>query len=158
MQSVQVNSELTDVKAPFPQADNFHKILTLFRNLRQEGPLTKQELFQDHAIVPRQYDYYLNALRWMRLVEVEGMGENKICRLSGAGAELGKHSDTDIVFKMARIVFSNDLFNRYLRSDNPYVPHQIKVRNRLETADSTYRRRVQTILSWKKYFRRLFDN
>lgn len=159
LKSVQVNPELTDIKVPFPQADNFHKILTLFCDLRQEGPLTKEELFQNHSIVARQYDYYLNALRWMRLVEVEkgGRGTSRSYRLSDLGSRLGKYSDTDIVFEMAKIVFSNDLFNKYLNSENPYIPHSIRIRNRLETK-STFERRTRTIVSWKKYFRRLFDN
>ena len=157
LKSVQINPELTDIKVPFPQADNFHKILTLFCDLRQEGPLTKQELFQNHSIVARQYDYYLNALRWMRLVEVKKGGkENRSYVLSDLGSRLGKYSNTDIVFEMAKIVFSNDLFNKYLNSDNPYIPSSIRIRNRLET-ESTFRRRTRTVLSWKKYFRRLFD-
>ena len=157
LKSVQVNPELTDIKVPFPQADNFHKILTLFCDLRQEGPLTKQELFQNHSIVVRQYDYYLNALRWMRLVEVEKSGrKNTTYRLSDLGSRLGKYSDTDVVFEMAKIVFSNDLFNKYLNSENPHIPSSIRRRNRLET-ESTFKRRTRTVVSWKKYFRRLFD-
>ena len=152
LQSVRINLKLTDVAVPFPQANNFHKVLTCFCDLRNAGELTTQELFQNHSIVPRQFDYYLNALRWMRLVEKEGTS----CRLSELGSRLGNYPDTDIVFEMAKIVFSNDLFHKYLNSDNPHIPPPVRKRNGLET-ESTFKRRIQTVVSWKRYFRRLFD-
>ena len=92
----------------------------------------------------------------MRLVEENGGEENTSYKLSDLGSRLGKLSDIDIVFEMAKIVFSNDLFNKYLNSENPHIPNSIRRRNRLET-ESTFDRRTRTVISWKKYFRRLFN-
>ena len=66
-------------------------------------------------------------------------------------------SDLEILFGMAQIAFSNDLFNLFLRGEVTDIPERIRERNRLR-ADSTFKRRLQTVESWKRYFREIFPS
>ena len=145
----------TDASVPFPQANDFNKVLAGILRLNKLGPLTKEELFSEYDIDPRQFDYYLNVLRWMRLAEkapsnVRTDGISHCYQLTETGRDICGRSDLEILFSLAEIAFSNDLFNLFLRGDPADIPDALRERNRMG-ADSTYRRRLQTVESWKRY-------
>ena len=159
-----VDLEQTSAAAPFPQADDFDKVFAGLRELNTSGPLTKEEIFHRYDIDPRQFDYYLNVLRWMKLAEEEEVtGGTRATRgarryrLTRKGQNICAEPDLEALFGMAQIAFSNDLFNLFLRGDAPDIPAEIRQRNALN-ADSTFRRRLQTVKSWKGYFREIFPD
>ena len=121
----------TDKNAPFPQADSLEKILAAFLKLDQCGPLTKEELFADENIEPRQYDYYASALRWMRLAKKKRSSEGIKYLLTELGSNLAKKPVKEILFEMAKIIFSNDLCHLFLREEDPKIPEKIEKRNGL---------------------------
>ncbi len=153
LQTTQIDLQKTNVNVPFPQADKFDKILAIFYKLAQRELLNKEELFSDYDIAPRQFDYYANVLLWMRLAK---RGENQSYSLTAKGKRLSTKFEVDVLYKMAQIVFSNDLCNGFLKSENPVVPIDIRRRNGLN-AETTYERRLQTVRSWRKYFRKRFS-
>ena len=53
---------------PCPQADDFERIIDLVEFLARE-PSTKDDIATRYPIVPRQIDYYVNAARYLGLVE-----------------------------------------------------------------------------------------
>ena len=53
---------------PCPQADDFERIIDLVEFLAKE-PSTKDDIATQYPIVPRQIDYYVNAARYLGLVE-----------------------------------------------------------------------------------------
>ena len=158
-----VDLEQTSADMPFPQADDFNKVFAGLHKLNTSGPLTKEEIFHEYDIDPRQFDYYLNVLRWMKLAEEEVTDGARAARgarryrLTRRGLDIGAESNLEALFSMAQIAFSNDLFNLFLRGDAPDIPAGIRRRNRLK-ADSTFRRRLQTVESWKRYFREIFPD
>lgn len=149
LRTVEVDLDKTGHGAPFPQANRFDKVLALFLNLAEAGSITKERLFSSYNIVPRQHDYYVNALRWMGLVEIAGRGKG-LCQLSSEGKRIAKKSEKEILQRMAKIIFSNDLCNQFISSDDPDIREGIRRRNGFEK-DSTFHRRIQTIRGWKKY-------
>lgn len=57
-----------DLDVPFPQANNFLRILDLL-NLLAEGPKTRREIALNYGFDERQADYYYNALRYLGYAE-----------------------------------------------------------------------------------------
>ena len=149
LRTVEVDVNKTGYGAPFPQADRIDKILAIFLRLSEAGTLTKEELFASYNIVPRQHDYYVNALRWMGLVEISKY--EGLWRLTSRGKCIAKNPERKILQEMGKIIFSNDLCNQFISSNIPDIRMDIRKRNGLEK-DSTFHRRIQTIRGWKKYF------
>jgi hypothetical protein len=149
-----VDNDLTGFNAPFPQADRFNKVMEVFLKLGELECATKDELFFDFDLVNRQWDYYLNALIWLGLVSKDNSNECFV--LSENGVLLFESTENERIFKIAKIAFSNDIFNAFLSIDNPIISQSLKTRNGL-TSDSTFLRRIQTVKSWKKYIFSLLE-
>lgn len=143
-----VNNDLTGFNAPFPQADRFNKVMEVFLKLGELECATKEELFFDFDLVARQWDYYLNALIWLGLVHKDTTNECFV--LSDKGISLFSSPENERVYEIAKIAFSNDIFNAFLSIDNPTINQRLKNRNGL-TSESTFLRRMRTVKSWKKY-------
>ena len=156
LRTIKVDLHKTGHGAPFPQADRIEKVLALFLDLSKGISFTKEELFSTYNFVPRQYDYYLNALRWMGLVEEVSDSKETKYRLTSEGTRVAKKVGKEILCEMAKIVFSNDLCNRFVLNAYPDIQETIKNRNGLGGGESTFRRRMQTIRSWRKYFQDVF--
>lgn len=160
-----VDLEQTSVAVPFPQANDFNKVFAGLRELNTSGPLTKEEIFHGYDIDPRQFDYYLNALRWMKLAEEEEVPDGaraargaRRYQLTRKGLDICAEPDLEALFGMAQIAFSNDLFNLFLCRDAPDIPARIWQRNDLNANSTTFKRRLQTVESWKRYFREIFPD
>lgn len=143
-----VNNDLTGFNAPFPQADRFNKVMEVFLKLGELECATKEELFFDFDLVARQWDYYLNALIWLGLVHKDTTNECFVLR--DKGISLFSSPENERVYEIAKIAFSNDIFNAFLSIDNPTINQRLKNRNGL-TSESTFLRRMRTVKSWKKY-------
>lgn len=139
--------------APFPQADNFNRVLTLMYRILQGQVDTVEELFANEALTPRQYSYYVAAARWLGLIEREpesGTGKRRY-RPTSLARNLMKMSETERLQRLAQIFFSNRLIHLFLESDSPTIPDEVRDLSGL-TSDKTFERRMQTVLSWKRYF------
>jgi predicted transcriptional regulator len=148
-----VNNDLTGFNAPFPQADRFNKVMEILLKLGELECATKDELFFDFDLVTRQWDYYLNALIWLGLATKDTANECFV--LSEKGASLFSSAEDERVFEIAKIAFSNDIFNAFLSTDKPVINNRLRKSNSL-TSESTFLRRIQTVKSWKKYIFSLF--
>ena len=156
--AVPVNPDLTNPDAPFPQADDFDKVVLAFWKLASlgAGSISKEDMFSNHDITPRQFSYYASVLVWMRLVEkVSGSGQPVRYCLSETGKRLSDESERGLLFSMAQIVFSNEVCHLFLTQDAPPVSREIRKRHRLE-GESTFMRRMRTVKSWRQYFQRIF--
>lgn len=142
----QVSSNIVDTARPFPQADSFPKIASIFNSLGTYGEVHKDDLFGEFDITNRQYDYYGNALRWMRLVEKDGPRY----RLTQLGIEINGLSDREQMFRMAKIIYSNDVFNAWLVGSRDEAKTRL---SRYLKSDSTIERRLKTVRSWTQFFR-----
>lgn len=71
----QVSSPEIDMTVPFPQANSFDKVLIMLRKISEYGMAeTKEDLLAEMAeydLAGRQIDYYLNCLRWLKLVSID---------------------------------------------------------------------------------------
>ncbi|MFW5886863.1 MAG: type II restriction enzyme [Bacteroidota bacterium] len=151
LSQISLNPDLIDYNVPFPQANSFSRVYTIFLKIAEMICVEKSDLFLEFDIVPRQYDYYLNTLLWMKLAVKDG----DCYRLSDIGQSLIPLSERERLFNMAVIIFSNEIFHNFLHENSPTISQEIRRRCRLET-DSTFRRRVQTVKSWCRFFRERF--
>jgi hypothetical protein len=131
---------------PFPQADRFETVLAMFNIVVREEEITKEELLQEFDIVPRQIDYYSNAMRWMGLVEIN----RGIIRLTLEGRSIGMEPHARKIGRMAEIIFREPIFNHALRHGITNVPPALF--ERWQCSESTQRRRLQTVKAWIDYF------
>jgi hypothetical protein len=154
-ESISINYEDTDPDIPFPQADKFDKVYSLFLEFVNQfnQDLTKEQLFENYDFVPRQHDYYLNTLKWMKLIE-ESSKNSGCYSLTKKGARIANLSESHIIQEMFKSIYSNDIFNGYTR--NQYqnykeIPQDILKRNGLN-AESTVKRRFQTVKMWHNFY------
>lgn len=132
---------------PFPQADDFEKVLFgYFKVAINEG--TEEEIFSDLAIVPRQYNYYFNALKWLGLTKKDGRG--KPIHLTNLGEQLLNLSELDRLQIILNIMNLNPVVKHIQKTPNAPLPESLKKEYGLE-GKSMYPRRKSTILSWLKF-------
>lgn len=133
--------------APFPQADDFEKVLFgYFKVATNEG--TEEEIFSDLAIVPRQYNYYFNALKWLGLANKEGRG--KPIHLTNLGEQLLDLNELDRLQVIWDIISLNPVVEHIQRTPSAPLPEALKKEYGLE-GKSMYPRRKSTILAWLKF-------
>jgi len=141
---------LVNKQVPFPQADDFEKIHAMFLKIESGDCPTKVSIASDFDIVERQYDYYLNALKWMNLCR-----ENDSCiYLTPRGKyilslEIGKRME-----ELARIIFSEPICYNELNGI-PY--NEENFRKYKINSESTIKRRLGSIRRWIKYFDDFFE-
>ena len=134
--------------APFPQADDFNKVLYGYLNVGKSSG-TEEEIFSALPIVPRQYNYYFNAMKWLGLVEKEGRG--KPIYLSDFGEDLLKISEKQRLLILRKVILKNEVVKHIQRNPNQPISETLKQENGL-IGKSMYSRRKKTIQAWLSYF------
>lgn len=139
--------DLVNLDAPFPQADKFDKVLAMLTAIDSQGPAAKRELTLDFDIVDRQIDYYFNTLRFMGLAE----SDRENIWLTGRGRKIARLPHRKKLQEMAKIIFSEPIFNRALKQGVDAVDSALF--SRWGMGGSTIPRRKKTVRSWIEYFR-----
>lgn len=139
--------DLVNLTAPFPQADKFDKVLAMLTAIDSQGPVAKKELTLDFDIVDRQIDYYYNTLKFMGLAE----SDRDNIWLTDRGREIARLPHRRKLQEMARIIFSEPIFNSALKRGVDVVDTGLF--SRWGVGGSTIPRRVKTVRGWVEYFR-----
>lgn len=137
---------------PYPQADNFTRILNLLQYLKDE-PKNKVELSEQYQFADRQGDYYANALVYLTFAEkVDGK-----FKLTPLGQKIASYPNNNTRNKMvieqilSRVTFK-EAFDNTLRNggygDKRYIASIIKKYVPSINSDSTAYRRSSTVSSW----------
>lgn len=152
LQNLQKSKQsLTNPQAPFPQADDFERIHSMFISLSSSGGIAKSEALGEFDLVDRQFDYYLNTLIWLDVLEVkEGM-----ILSTPRGAKLLKLSYKERLEELAKIIFSDPICFQILKTQS-YNSQDFIKNYRIESI-STMNRRAQSIQSWIRYFDQVFN-
>ncbi|MDH4945416.1 hypothetical protein [Sulfurimonas sp. C5] len=139
---------LVDRDIPFPQANDFEKVHAVFLKIANTQHPTKMEVMGEFDIVARQYDYYLNVLKWMGVC-TEFQGE--LC-LTERGEYLLSLNIEKRLEEFVRIIFSEPICFAQLKgkkqNENDFESYGLQ--------GTTIERRLQTVRSWIKYFNRFF--
>lgn len=145
-----------DFSAPFPQADNFDKVLIMLRILSQKWwEVTKTELkvlMEDYDLSERQIDYYSNCLKLFKLIDFTKQG----ILLNARWKDIASIKVKEQAFELAKVIFSEPVFNKTLNkwidsiSDTDFKKHW-KV-----MTWATVLRRKQTLKKWVNWFKDMF--
>lgn len=139
---------LPAVDSPFPQADRFDTVLAMFGIVGEQEEMSKEDLMLSFDIVPRQIDYYSNAMRWLGLVTISKAS----IILTAEGRRLASMNHAERMSQLANIIFSEPIFNFVLNNEHGNVPRSLFERWQVGT-ESTAERRLQTVQAWVKYFK-----
>lgn len=147
---------------PFPQADNFERVINLCELINQNQFMTKEQYLQDFdfgTIDPRQHDYYTNAARYLGLVDKikDPFSQQIGFVLSKLGRRLMNTSLFDRQKEFVKLIVSHKVFKDVLKThlNEGEMPNKEKIVEIMKNSnlynigsDSTYFRRASTIVGW----------
>ena len=149
--------------APFPQADNFERVIDLISILNNR-PSSIDYLAQHYDFDQRQSEYYFNAARFLGLAAYEHNNLRVATQLASQILELSpRHKYVEIAKQLLTFaaVRRTYLQLRNKRGDISLEEVVDIVRNSGEASrigeESTLRRRSQTIVSWAKWLQNNFE-
>lgn len=163
--------KLDSQEAPFPQADDFNKVINLCEelakryssNLNEDNDesvvngLYKKEIAEIYDFADRQADYYANAAKYLGLVSID----RGLVSLTKLGLEVIQLPLTTKQIKFAELILSSKpfakVFDFYIKStgmlsieDVKQIVEACKIEN-LNTEADTFNRRCLTVKSWVEW-------
>jgi len=142
---------------PFPQADNFDRVINLCELLNRKIFISKEEITQNYDFDLRQTDYYTNAGKYLGLISNANEDGQKGCTLSANGKHLFSKTLSERQREFIKLILSHSAFNDALKLyfEDGIVPTKQKIvalmkRSELFriVSDETYSRRASTIKGW----------
>lgn len=153
-------SLLASNSAPFPQADDFERIIDMIEFVAAE-PRSVDDITNLYEFSPRQSDYYFSAARYLGLGEVvKGSDGLKYRQATELGSRISKMSYSEKRLELARLVLQIPALREiYL---NYFENQQLMPKDFAEAvvakwsagdgiSGSTVGRRTQTITAWVKW-------
>lgn len=150
---------IKEPEVPFPQADNFERVINLCELLNQKEFISKEEITQNYDFDKRQTDYYSNAGRYLGLIEIgrDIYNGQTGCYLTRKGKQLFNINLIDRQKEFIKLILSHSVFKNSLKLylANGEMPEkeaivEIMKRSKLYNidSDSTFLRRSSTIIGW----------
>lgn len=148
---------IEEPKVPFPQADTFERVIDLLGLLANEV-LTKEDITLNYSFDKRQTDYYINAGRYLGLIDTNRTPSEVICFLTPEGEKIIRQSPRLKKLSISRKILEHEVFNKclnlYFKEQMPItVEDIIRIMNesyiyKIESGSSTIVRRAQSVLKW----------
>ncbi len=146
-------------KIPFPQANNFERVINLCELLKQKGFIAKEEITQNYDFDSRQTDYYINAGKYLGLIETckDPLSGNIGCLLTNKGDRIFATNLIERKREFVKTIVSNSVFKKILQLylNHGEIPNKNEVVEVMKLSklhkvgsDSTYFRRSSTITGW----------
>lgn len=141
---------------PSPQADSFKRIINLCE-LLLEKDLTKEDITSNYDFDPRQTDYYVNAGRYLGLIDKRKDGRKPIYIISELGKRILKQKYRARQLSFVKLILEHKAFNDTLRLylQKGEVPTKEQIMKIMQNANmfnvgskKTFKRRASTIASW----------
>lgn len=150
---------IEEPKVPFPQADNFKRIINLCEIL-SKGDMTKDEITLNYAFTERQTKYYTDAARYLGLINKSVKNHEITFSLNPEGYKIlhldYKQRQLKLVEAILKHKTFGETFKLYLRYRN--IPSKKEIVNIMKEAKlynissfSTFDRRASTVRGWIKW-------
>jgi hypothetical protein len=142
---------------PFPQADNFERVINLCELLMQKGFILKEGITQAYDFDYRQADYYSNAGKYLGLIEAKRVNNQVACFLTESGQRMFSLSIYDRQVEFIKLIISHAVFKEVMKAclkngkmpdKNEIVAIMKKSSLHKVDSDSTYFRRASTVSGW----------
>lgn len=156
--------QLSDVpnlnfNAPFPQADDFDKVIIMLKKIYsvwwEVGKEELSSLMEENDIGDtRQVDYYSNCLKLFKLADRNSWTTH----LTRLWFELAPETNKVIAFEISKALFSEKVFHTALHSWIHHVtPSMFNYGWKKKMNETTLKRRMGTLSSWINWYRTVFD-
>lgn len=147
---------IPEPKVPFPQANNFKRVINLCELLSQEN-MTKDDITLNYAFDPRQTNYYTDAGRYLGLIDKRRDNKKIVYSLTEEGKTIinSRYKTRQLKFVEAILkhrVF-NETLNLYFRSSEiPSRKDIVKIMKKSNVyrigKENTFKRRASTVAGW----------
>lgn len=151
---------------PFPQADSMSRIINLFELLYNK-PRAKQEITTIYDFNERQTGYYVDAGRYLGIIEKQRNENGQICfQLSPLGQHIMALEYQKRQLSIVEQILKHHVFNKALKiylqcGEMPSKQTIIQIMKEYDLyhvkADSTYQRRSATVMSWINWILSIVD-
>lgn len=147
---------IEEPKIPFPQADNFKRVINLCELLSQ-NKMTRDEITLNYAFDPRQTNYYTDAGRYLGLIEKRRENGEIVFFLTEEGKKILYSKYKPRQMKFVEAILRHRVFNKALKlylkqSEIPLKSEIVEIMKKSNLyqvgAESTFQRRASTVASW----------
>jgi hypothetical protein len=154
--ALQNAAPVREPQVPFPQADNFERVINICE-LLNEQELSRNDVTEQYAFDARQTNYYTDAARYLGLLEKRRDGATPIYGLSDRGKGLLALNYKQRQLAYCGLILSHkafgDTLQKYLENGNmPSTAEVIRIMKQANlyhvASDSTFERRSSTIKGW----------
>lgn len=158
------DNSITSNDAPFPQADNFNRLLGMV-NLCINEPMDLQSLVAELRIDERQVGYYLAASKYLGFLNIDGGSIDVFPQVKGIFSELDSRP-ANFFFEISKFVLRvpsvAEVFLSWTRDSleidrNTSIEALLKSGAGLNLSASTIARRSKTVSSWAGWIRKNLD-
>ncbi len=148
---------IKEPKIPFPQADNFKRIINLCELLLKED-MKKEDIVSKYDFDPRQADYYTNAGMYLGLINKNS--SQLIYSLSSKGKKIIRQRHRARQLSLARLILEHEVFNKSFKLylEKGESPNKKEITNLMKgsyihnvKSDVTLMRRSSTVISWTSW-------
>lgn len=143
------------VNIPSPQANKFERIINLCEELDKKD-LSREDIYINYDFVPRQADYYVNAGRYLGLIDKKQINRKSVYCISKNGRKILKQRYKERQLSFVKLILSHRAFNRVLEIylQRSKMPHIIEIMDIMKdsnmkvASESTFKRRAESLESW----------
>lgn len=153
---------VTEPEVPFPQADDFTKVIDLLSYLYEQD-MTKEDIAEQLDFDKRQSDYYYNSCLYLGLANKYTTKEGTFATLNAEGRRIVQLPYRQKRLALAEKILQHEIFKEIYdkivaeeRVSKDYIVSRMKYHRLYNiNSESTFRRRASTIRGWVKWIREL---
>lgn len=157
-----VTKFVPEPEVPFPQADDFEKVIDLLDKLYEED-LTKDDIAESMDFDVRQSDYYYNSCLYLGLANKYKLKDGVYVTLNDNGRKLVEMPYRQKRLKLAELILQHkvfkevyDKFEKDGHASKQFIVERMKKNNLYNIkSEVTFHRRASTISGWVKWIRNL---
>ena len=147
---------VAEPEMPFPQADCFERVINICELLKKQE-LSRDDITERYAFDVRQTNYYIDAARYLGLLEKHKVENTIIYKLCKRGECIFRQNYKERQLALCALILSHKAFGNTLREyfkrgsmpSTEEIIRIIRLSNLYHiNSDSTFERRAFTIKSW----------
>ena len=159
LDAIRRTSEPETQNIPFPQCDNFDRIISLMDILNEHGAMTADEIADAMDFTPRQADYYFNGGAYLGLFEKDAEKKRKLSRM---GELIARMAYKPRQLALVRQILRHDMFKTLYDEmrEHEAIPTLERIMELMACycagfGEPMLRRRGQTVAAWLRWIERL---
>ncbi|MEK4253655.1 type II restriction enzyme [Ureibacillus sp. FSL K6-2830] len=157
-----VTTFVPEPEVPFPQADDFTKVIDLLSYLYEQD-MTKDDIAEQLDFDKRQSDYYYNSCLYLGLANKYTNEEGTFATLNDKGREIVRLPFRQKRLAFAELILQHEIFKEIYdktvvegKVSTDYIVSRMKHHKLYNiNSETTFRRRASTIRGWVKWIMEL---